>query len=108
MIPSSLARVRPSTQSIDARPVEPEETADDVEEVVDVGETVGESLFVDVGAILEDSVVVKAELLHGFISSSSCRMWLIPRTQHCLLVQRRWFDFCAITAFRQHYHQQLQ
>jgi hypothetical protein len=65
MIPSSLARVRPSTQSIDERPVEPEETADDVEEVVGVRETVGESLSADVGAILEESVVVGTELLHS-------------------------------------------
>jgi hypothetical protein len=33
MIPSSLARVRPSTQSIDERPVEPEETDDDVDDM---------------------------------------------------------------------------
>lgn len=65
MIPSSLARVRPSTQSIDARPVEPEEAADDVEDVVDVRENVGELFFVDVGAISEESMVVGTGLLRS-------------------------------------------
>jgi hypothetical protein len=47
--------------------VEPEEMADDVEEVVDVGEIVGESLSVGAGAVLEKSVVVGAGLLHGLL-----------------------------------------
>lgn len=73
MMPSSLARVRPSTQSIDERPVEPEETADDVEEdEVDFGGVEEESLFVDVRAMMEELVVVGAELLQDLVSLSSC------------------------------------
>ena len=72
-MPSSLARVRPSTQSIDERPVEPEETADDVEEdEVDFGGVEEESLFVDVRAMTEELVIVGAELLQGLVSLSSC------------------------------------
>ena len=73
MMPSSLARVRPSTQSIDERSVEPEETADDVEEdEVDFGGVEEESLFVDVRAMTEELVIVGAELLQGLVSLSSC------------------------------------
>jgi hypothetical protein len=72
-MPSSLARVRPSTQSIDERPVEPEETADDVEEdEVDFGGVEEESLFVDVRAMTEELVIVGAELLHDLVNLSSC------------------------------------
>jgi hypothetical protein len=73
MMPSSLARVRPSTQSIDERPVEPEETADDVEEdEVDFGGVEEESLFVDVRAMTEELVIVGAELLQDLVNLSSC------------------------------------
>jgi hypothetical protein len=97
MIPSSLARVRPSTQSIDERPVEPEVTADDVDvdvdvdvdEVVDVKVPAGESTVVDARELVEESLVVTAELLNGIISSSSCEVILIPRTQYRLLSQPR-------------------
>jgi hypothetical protein len=75
--------------------VEPEVTADDVDvdidvdEVVDVKVPAGESTVVDAREPVEESLVVTAELLNGIISSSSCEVILIPRTQYRLLSQPR-------------------
>jgi hypothetical protein len=79
--------------------VEPEVTADDVDvdvdidvdvdEVVDVKVPAGESTVVDARELVEESLVVTAELLNGIISSSSCEVILIPRTQYRLLSQPR-------------------
>jgi hypothetical protein len=56
--------------------VEPEETADDVDvdEVVDVGTPVEESMFVDVRDSVVESLVVTAELLQGIVSPSNNEM----------------------------------
>jgi hypothetical protein len=75
-----LARVRPSTQSVDECPVDPDETADDVvEEVVDGRDSVDDSLFVDVGGMIGESLIVDVvvellHILHISVNSSSCNM----------------------------------
>lgn len=78
-ISSLLASVRASTQSIAERPVEPEVTADDVDEVEDVREVVTKSLVaepevttddvdevVDLRELVTESLAVEAKLLKGF------------------------------------------
>ena len=49
--------------------MEPEETADEVDEVVDVWVTVDELLFVDVRAMTGESLVAGAEILQDTVSS---------------------------------------